>query len=40
MKITVKMIESECMFWLRELCYWVSDARATTAVTDSCRTDK
>lgn len=40
MKITVKMIESECMFWLRELCYWVSDARATTAVTDSCRTDR
>lgn len=40
MKITVKMIESECMFWLRELCYWVSGARATTAVTDSCRTDR
>lgn len=40
MKITVKMIESECMFWLRELCYWVSDARATTAVTDSCRADR
>lgn len=40
MKITVKMIESECMFWLRELCYRVSDARATTAVTDSCRADR
>lgn len=29
--------------WLSQsvwLCYWVSGARATTAVTDSCRTDR
>lgn len=40
MKIIVKMIELECMFWLRELCYRVLDVRVIIVVIDSCRIDR